>query len=191
MAIRHPKRVRLTQTHGTSYAAITCTRYDNGWPFVIQNVSVKKRIVLLRPLLHVRVRVRLYRARTRPRTRFFSWNSWVICPRRRTVQIECERERIFVRANGRLDCPQSEFCQKFARPFCYLPISKYFPSIIYTNRNVFVRLFQEKLGTSNNLLRLWSLEKNVQHNWQDSSKPWLLKLKRIMDCMTKQTRIIH
>ena len=50
---------------------------------------------------------------------FSSWNSLVTC--RRTVQIECERERehFFVRANDHLDCPQSEFCQMFARPSCY------------------------------------------------------------------------
>jgi len=65
-------------------------------------------------------------------------------------------------------------------------MSKYFPCILSTNRNVYVWLFQEKLGTSLSLLRLWSLEKNV-HNWQESSKPSL----EIIECMTKQTRITH
>ena len=58
------------------------------------------------------------RERDRERERgFLSWNRLVIC--RRTVQIECERERehFFVCANDRLDCPQSErivpqFCRK-------------------------------------------------------------------------------
>jgi len=55
------------------------------------------------------------RDRERERERgFSSWNSLVIC--RRTVQIECERLHFIVRATDRLDCPQSEFCQKF---FCY------------------------------------------------------------------------
>jgi len=79
----------------------------------------------------------VYTQRDRDRERgFSSWNSLVIC--RRTVQIECEREReqFFVCANDRLDCPQSEFCQKFF--FCYLPLSKYFSCIISTNRNVYV-----------------------------------------------------
>jgi len=50
---------------------------------------------------------------------FSSRKSLVIC--RRNVQIESEREReqFFIRATDRLDCPQSEFCQKFARLFCY------------------------------------------------------------------------
>ena len=46
---------------------------------------------------------------------FSSWNILVIC--RGTVQKECEREQIFVRANNRLDCPQSEFSEKAARLF--------------------------------------------------------------------------
>jgi len=83
----------------------------------------------------------VYTQRDRDRERergFSSWNSLVIC--RITVQKERERERepFFVRANDRLDCPQSEFCQKFARLFCYLPISKYFSCINSTNRNVYV-----------------------------------------------------
>jgi len=60
----------------------------------------------------------VYTQRDRDRERergFSSWNSLVIC--RRTVQTECEREQFFVRANDRLDCPQSEFCQTFARLF--------------------------------------------------------------------------
>jgi len=57
----------------------------------------------------------VYTERDRDRERdrgFSSWNSLVIC--RRTVQIECEREReqFFVRANDRLDCPQSEFFRR-------------------------------------------------------------------------------
>jgi len=64
----------------------------------------------------------VYTERERAREResgFSSWNSLVIC--KRTVQIDCERDRehFFVGANDRLDCPQSEFCQKFARLLCY------------------------------------------------------------------------
>jgi len=85
------------------------------------------------------LKVRLYRVRTRTRpmrtrTRNFSnyaihiehdpavqnrWNSLVIW--RGTVQIECGRKReyIFVRANDRLDCPQSDFFFRSSRFFLY------------------------------------------------------------------------
>jgi len=78
----------------------------------------------VRKLVHAAYRVlrSVYTERERDRDRergFSSRNSLVIC--RRTVQIKCERERehFFVRANGRFDCPQSEFCQKFARLFAF------------------------------------------------------------------------
>ena len=95
----------------------------------------------------VRVRVRIGRVRVRalyirererePERGFSSWNILVIC--RRTVQIECDREReqISVRANGRLDYPQREFSQKVARLFCCQPISSYLACIISTNRNLY------------------------------------------------------
>ena len=87
---------------------------------------------------------------------FSSWNSLIIC--RRTVQIECERELVqhFVRADDRFDCTQSELCQKFARLFCYELISKYFPCISSTYRNVYVWLFLEIQGSNFSLRRLWS-----------------------------------
>jgi len=48
----------------------------------------------------------VYTERDRDRG-FSSWYSLVIF--RRTVQIECEREHFFVRANDRLDCPKGPF----------------------------------------------------------------------------------
>ena len=133
----------------------------------------------------------VYTQRDRDRERedgFSSWNSLVIC--RRTVQIECEREHFFFRANDRLDYPQSEFCQKFARHFCYLPISKYFSCIISTNRNVYVWLFQENLGTSVSLVFLVKFREEWTTHWARQNQ-WLLKLRRIMDCKTKQIICTH
>jgi len=50
----------------------------------------------------------IYTERERDRERgFSSWNSIVIC--RKPVQVECEREQFFVRANDRLDCRQRSF----------------------------------------------------------------------------------
>jgi len=117
-------------------------------------------------------------------------NSLVIC--KRTVQIKCarEREQFFVRATDRLDRPQSEFCQKFARLFCYLPISKYFSCIISTNRNVYVWLFQDNLGTGVSLVFLVKFREESTTQWARQNQ-WLLKLRRIMDCMTKQTICTH
>jgi len=97
---------------------------------------------------------------------------------------------VFVRANDRLDCPQSEFCRKFARRFCYLPINKYFFCIIYTNRNVYVWLFQENLETSVSLVFLVKFREEWTTQWARQNQ-WLLKLRRVMDCMTKQTICTH
>ena len=48
------------------------------------------------------------RERDRERERgFSSWISLVIC--KKPFKCEREREQFFVRANDRLDCPQSEF----------------------------------------------------------------------------------
>ena len=60
--------------------------------------------------IHIMVLGSVYTDRE-PERVFSSWNSLIIC--RITVQIVCEH--LFFRANDRIDCPQSEFCQMFAR----------------------------------------------------------------------------
>ena len=97
---------------------------------------------------------------------------------------------LFARTTA-LIVPRANFVKSSRGFFLLLTNQQVFLLHYFYRINVFVWLFQEKLGTSVSLPRLWSLEKIVKHNWQDSSKPWLLKLKRIMDCMTKQTRITH
>jgi len=47
---------------------------------------------------------------------------------------------------------------------------------------VYAWLIQEKIGTSVSLLRLWSLEKNVQRNGQDTSRDfWIVKNRELYD----------
>jgi len=60
---------------------------------------------------------------------------------RGVVQIECKRERSqsFVRANDKIDSRQNDFISEG-----HQPISKYFPSFLFTIRNLYAWPFQAK-----------------------------------------------
>jgi len=116
------------------------------------------------------LKVRLYTARPRTRTRFFV-------------------PELFARTTA-LIAPRANFVKSSRGFFCYLPISKYFFCIISTNRNVYVWLFQENLGTSVSLVFLVKFREEWTTQWARQNQ-WLLKLRRIMDCMTKHTICTH
>jgi len=85
---------------------------------------------------------------------------------------------------------RANFVKKSRGFFCYLPISKYFSCIISTNRIVYVWLFQENIGTSVRLVFLVKFREEWTTQWARHNQ-CLLKLRRIIDCMTKQAIRTH